>query len=86
MAKPSMARRLEPRFRQAGSTSTSRSSKTDDWDLLVAGMSLWVASVARVGLALAQHEAFGAEATPALACVVGLTWLRLRSPGSENPR
>jgi hypothetical protein len=44
-------------------------------DLLVVGIPVWFASVARVALGVCQHEVFGAEATLALACAIGIPWL-----------
>jgi len=58
----------------------------DDWDLLLIGGATWLAGVARVTLALAHHEVFGAEATLALACVVGIPWLLLGTHFSANAR
>jgi hypothetical protein len=64
----------------------SSAPKGNDSDLLVIGVILWLASVARVALAFAHHEVFGAETTLALGCVVGLPWLALRSRFSARPQ
>jgi hypothetical protein len=50
-----------------------------DSDLRPIAVVLWVASVIRVALALFHNEAFGAESTLALACLVMLPVLVLRS-------
>lgn len=53
-----------------------------DADLVPIAVVLWVATVARVILAVLHHETFGAEATFALFCTVLLPWFvyRARSP------
>jgi len=48
---------------------------TNHRDLWVVGGLVWVASLVRVGVALVQHEVFGAEATLAAISVVALPWL-----------
>lgn len=50
-----------------------------DSDLRPVAVALWAASVIRVALAMFHHEAFGAESTLALACIVVLPLLALRS-------
>ncbi len=45
-----------------------------DSDLVPVALMLWIASLARVILALLHHEAFAAEASFALLCVVALPW------------
>ncbi|MEP7050286.1 MAG: hypothetical protein ABJB12_08040 [Pseudomonadota bacterium] len=50
-----------------------------DSDLRPIALVLWLASVLRVGLALANAQVFGAEVTLALACVVLLPFAALRA-------
>jgi hypothetical protein len=50
-----------------------------DSDLRPIAVALWVASVIRVALAVFHQEAFGAESTLALACLLVLPLLALRS-------
>ena len=50
-----------------------------DSDLRPVAVALWAASVIRVALAMFHQEAFGAESTLALACIVVLPLLVLRS-------
>jgi hypothetical protein len=52
---------------------------TGDSDLRPIAAVLWVTSVIRVGLALANAEVFGAEATLAAACVVLLPLAAFRA-------
>jgi hypothetical protein len=49
-----------------------------DFDLVPMAVGLWLVSVVRVWLALADHERFDTEATLALACLVLIPWLWLR--------
>ena len=60
-----------------------RESAAELWPILAL---LWVASAARVALGLAAHEAFGAEATLALACVVLVPWFLWSEVRSSRPR
>ena len=50
-----------------------------DSDLRPIAIVLWVGSVIRVALAMFHHEAFGAESTLALGCLLVLPLLLLRS-------
>jgi hypothetical protein len=50
-----------------------------DSDLRPIAVVLWVASVIRVALAMFHNEAFGAESTLALSCILVLPLLALRS-------
>jgi hypothetical protein len=50
-----------------------------DSDLRPIAVVLWVASAIRVALAMFHQEAFGAESTLALCCLVALPLLVLRS-------
>jgi hypothetical protein len=50
-----------------------------DSDLRAIAIVLWVASVIRVALAMFHDEAFGAESTLALGCILVLPLLALRS-------
>jgi hypothetical protein len=50
-----------------------------DSDLRPIAVALWIASVIRVALAVFHHEAFGAESTLALCCILLLPLLVLRS-------
>jgi len=50
-----------------------------DSDLRAIALALWFASVIRVALAMFHHEAFGAESTLALGCLLVLPLLVLRS-------
>ncbi len=45
-----------------------------DSDLVPVALVLWLATIARVVLAVLHHEVFGAEATFALFCAVLLPW------------
>jgi hypothetical protein len=59
-----------------------------DGDLLPAWIILWVGSVLRVTFGLAEHEAFGAEATLALLSAAVVPWIVLgpwiRRLGSDD--
>ena len=46
----------------------------DDLDLAPGALLLWIASAARVALAVEHHELWGAEATLAFACAIALPW------------
>jgi len=50
-----------------------------DSDLVPVAVVLWLATVARVVLAILHHEVFGAEATFALSCTVLLPWFVLKA-------
>ena len=50
-----------------------------DSDLVPVAVVLWLATVARVFLAVLHHEVFGAEATFALFCAVLLPWFVLKA-------
>jgi len=72
--------------RRAPPAGVRRAPAREEGDLLFVGISLWLASVARVGYAFASREIFGAEATMALGCVLGIPWLAWRSHRSSRPR
>jgi hypothetical protein len=74
-----MGKLIEMSSRRTPSSGLRRQPEAADWDLLPIGALLWIGSVARVALAFAAHETFGAEATLALACVFGLPWLLWQS-------
>lgn len=50
-----------------------------DSDLVPVAVVLWLATIARVVLAVLHHEVFGAEATFALFCAVLLPWFVLKT-------
>ena len=56
-----------------------RGLRSDDVDVLVALVVLWIASLVRVGGAFARHEVFGAEATLAFMSLVLVPCLFLRA-------
>lgn len=57
-----------------------RRLRAQDRDLWPVGALLWLASLAHVCLTIVGREAFGAEATAALLCVLFVPYLLLAKP------
>ncbi len=55
-----------------------------DTDLVPIAVVLWIATVARVILAVLHHETFGAEATFALFCSALLPWFVYRARSQRD--